>query len=320
MSTAQLKQTSVPVSSRYGPRILNGRANVHKGTDFPFGSAMGVSAFGSGTVVHVGRGSGGNAERGIYVQIRHADGIETSYHSLSRATVKQGQWVNMGDIIGYGGKTATGATGNHVHVGLWLNGSHVNLENYLTPGKVVTVSNSGAVTDGGSTPFPNDPAPAPAQGREDDMYLHWDTGGTGWFVNNSAWVAVSSPQHMALLRRMIAGKEDTFLRAEVDIMHSYIHQANEISSADFKPIHNSFKKIGEDLNYIHVVSPDSLKNIHTAVKGVKPTVDTAAIAKAVTDAVKAQIDALDIQVAIDYQKIASTVAALQGEALTNASQ
>lgn len=176
MPTAQLKQTSVGVSSPYGWRVLKktGQRNLHKGTDFPFGKSTGVSAFGSGTVVFAGRGTGANAERGLYVQIKHADGIETSYHSLSKITVKVGQRVNMGDIIGYGGATAMGASGNHVHVGLWLNGSHVNLENYLVPGKIVTVSNTGQVLGNNMKPLDNKPAASPAAPtkpqEEDDMY------------------------------------------------------------------------------------------------------------------------------------------------------
>lgn len=144
-SSAQLKQSTVPVTSRYGARILNGRVNIHKGTDFAFGINSAISAFGSGYVTFAGRGTGPNYERGLYVQIRHAPGIETSYHSLSRMTVKAGQTVNMGDTIGYGGKSAVGATGNHCHVGLWLNTNHVDLERFLTPGQIITITNAGRI-------------------------------------------------------------------------------------------------------------------------------------------------------------------------------
>lgn len=318
MSTAQLKQTSVGVSSPYGWRVLKktGQRNLHKGTDFPFGKSTGVSAFGSGTVVFAGRGTGANAERGLYVQIKHADGIETSYHSLSKITVKVGQHVNMGDIIGYGGMTAQGASGNHVHVGLWLNGSHVNLENYLTPGKVVTVSNTGQILGNDVKPIPNTPTSTPATPvveRTEDMFTHWDTSGTGWFVNNNAWVAVDSPQHMALLRRMISGKEDTFLRAEVDIMNSYLTKSYDLANK------GALTTLRADLDYLHIGSGDSLKAIHADVKK-SGGVDSSAIAKAVTDAVKAQVEGLDVKVDIDYDKIASVVTKLQGEAFTSAAQ
>lgn len=191
MSTAQLKQTTLPVSSPYGWRILKktGKRNLHKGTDFPFGTSVGVSAFGSGRVVAAGRGTGANAERGLYVQIVHAPGIETSYHSLSRINVRVGQQVNMGDIIGYGGTSAMGATGAHCHVGLWLNGSHVDLEKYLTPGQIVTVSNTGSVSGGGATPIDNSRPPAAKQkGTEMKHIYHpargyaliWDEGAYGY--------------------------------------------------------------------------------------------------------------------------------------------
>lgn len=193
MSTAQLRRTTLPVSSPYGWRILKktGKKNLHKGTDFPFGKTVGVSAFGSGRIKHAGWGTGANAERGLYVEIEHAPGIATSYHSLSGLApgVRTGAHINMGDILGFGGTTAAGATGSHCHVGLWLNGQHVDLEKYLTPGQTVTISNTGAVSGAGSTPFNNTP-PAPPKPKETDMKhiyhpdrgyaLIWDEGAYGY--------------------------------------------------------------------------------------------------------------------------------------------
>lgn len=166
MSTANLRQTTVPITSHYGWRVLNGRDNLHKGTDHAFSKNTGVSAYGAGKVIFAGRAPyyqpgtkfvHPNYERGLYVQITHAPGIETSYHSLSKLgpDIYVGKQVEMGDIIGYGGRTAVGATGDHCHVGLWLNGSHVDSERYLTPGKIVTVSNTGQTADAGSKSIPN---------------------------------------------------------------------------------------------------------------------------------------------------------------------
>lgn len=220
MSTAQLRMTTVPITSRYGPRILNGKPNTHKGNDHAFGNQMGVSAYGDGVVTHAGWGTGPNAERGIYVDLEHASGINTSSHSLSRVTVKKGQRVKMGDILGYGGKTAWGATGHHVHKGLWLNGQHVDETKYLKPGAIVTLSNTGAVLAGGSaTPTINTPAPAAPKSKDSDMRLEWDTGGTGYLVGEKGWLALPSVQVYQLFERVwYREKPDTFLKAEVDIM------------------------------------------------------------------------------------------------------
>lgn len=167
MSVANLRQTTVPIISHYGKRLLNGRENIHKGTDHAFSKSMGVSAYGSGKVIFAGRAPyyypgtkivHPNYERGLYVQITHAPGIETSYHSLSKLNVSVGDQVEMGDIIGWGGRTAVGATGDHCHVGLWLNGNHVDSEKYLTPGRVIEVSNTGRTSDLGAVPLPNTPA------------------------------------------------------------------------------------------------------------------------------------------------------------------
>lgn len=162
MSTARLRQTTMRVTSAYGPRILNKKANVHKGTDFPFGTRDAVGSFGAGRVVFAGRRLWGHPdfERGLHVIVEHAPGILTSYHSASRLLVKTGDVVAMNQPLCYGGRTAVGATGDHCHIGLWLNGNHVDLEKYLTPGVVVAISNDGIVLGGNATDFDN---------TEDDM-------------------------------------------------------------------------------------------------------------------------------------------------------
>lgn len=138
MATADLKMTAVPVTSKYGPR--KGYTVPHKGVDTANGAAYPHSTFGDGEVIHAGWGTGANAERGLYVQVRHAPGIETSYHSLSSIAVAKGDTVKRGDIVGNAGTTAQRATGRHVHNALWLGGVHVDPLVYLAPGKVVTVT------------------------------------------------------------------------------------------------------------------------------------------------------------------------------------
>lgn len=176
MSTAKLRQTTLPVTSKYGLRILKstGAENFHKGTDFPFTDTTPVSSFGAGRVTFAGRRPyyypgtrtrHPDWERGIHVIVEHAPGIATSYHSLDRLTVSTGDWVELGETVGYGGQSALAATGDHCHVGLWLNGQHVDLEKYLTPGEIVEISNSGTVLTDGATHFDN---------TEDDMYTDAD--------------------------------------------------------------------------------------------------------------------------------------------------
>lgn len=224
MATATLRMTQVPITSRYGPRTLNGRPNTHKGTDHAFGNAMGVSTYGDGVVTHAGRRGGADAERGIFVEVAHANGIGTSYHSLSRVTVKAGQSVRMGDIVGYGGKTATGATGHHCHVGLWLRGNHVDETRFLKPGVKVTINENGSVSvaGGNATPInntPSTPANAGLTSKDEKLRLSWDTGGTGYLVSEKGWLGLPSMQIYNLFNRLIyRATPDTFLKAEVDLM------------------------------------------------------------------------------------------------------
>lgn len=171
MATAVLKFTTVPVTSKYGPRP---RFSVpHKGADTANGSKYPHSVFGDGVVTFAGRRPRGHPdyERGIHVIVNHAPGIDTSYHSLSRVNVKAGDRVKMGDIIGWAGTSAVGANGDHVHNGLWLNGNHVDPLKYLVPGKPVTVSTGG-------TALGSKPVPIPATGtntlEEDDMFTDAD--------------------------------------------------------------------------------------------------------------------------------------------------
>lgn len=163
MATAVLKFTTVPVTSKYGWRTLklSGVRNLHEGCDTANGSKYPHSAFGDGVVVESPQESK-HWKYGWYIRIKHADGIETSHHSLDkRALFKKGQQVRMGQIIGYAGSSAMAASGNHVHNALWLNGKHVDPLKYLTPGVAVTISNTGNLAAGnGATIIDNE---------EDDM-------------------------------------------------------------------------------------------------------------------------------------------------------
>ena len=158
MPTVALKMSSVRITSKYGPRILNGRVNVHKGVDFAFGSGVPVSSWGDGIITESAR----HYEYGYYVRVAHAAGIVTSYHSLLSLGKPVGTVVNMGETVGLAGKSALGTTGPHLHAGLWINGNHVDPMKYLKQGQVVYLTLSGgnlSTTD--HAPFDNTPKPTP---------------------------------------------------------------------------------------------------------------------------------------------------------------
>lgn len=167
MATATLRMTSMGLSganSHYGWRKIRSGGrwinNYHEGMDCPFGPTVPISAWGSGTVVASAQGSK-HWEYGWYIRIRHASGIETSYHSMNRPSpYRVGQWVAMGATVGYGGMSALGASGFHCHFGLWVNGKHKDPQRYLKPGALVklTVNPFGMISSTGAVPFPNTPS------------------------------------------------------------------------------------------------------------------------------------------------------------------
>ena len=101
----------------------------HTGTDITgtgYGSNIYASA--AGTVVKVKWGSTGY---GYYVIINHGNGIQTLYAHCSNIYVKQGQYVNQGDVIAAMGSTGN-STGTHLHFEIRINGQYVNPLKYIS--------------------------------------------------------------------------------------------------------------------------------------------------------------------------------------------
>ena len=86
------------------------RGRRHQGVDLPLKVGDPIRAAFTGKVrISKYWGAYGNV-----VVIRHENGIETFYAHLSQRLVEQDQWVNAGDVIGYGGSTGR-STGPHLH-------------------------------------------------------------------------------------------------------------------------------------------------------------------------------------------------------------
>lgn len=123
------------MASGYGMRIhpIYKTFKLHTGMDFTAPVGTEIRATGNGVVGKVefnGRGYGNN------VIINHGYGYQTLYGHMSRMTVRPGQRINRGDIIGYVGNSGT-STGPHLHYEVHKGGSPVNPVNYyyndLTP-------------------------------------------------------------------------------------------------------------------------------------------------------------------------------------------
>ncbi|GJL62702.1 MAG: peptidase M23 [Nitrospirales bacterium] len=111
------------ISGRFGSRrVINGQAkNPHSGEDIAAPKGTKVVAMNTGTVSltldHFFTGKG--------VLLNHGVGLYSMYFHLSTISVKEGEVVKKGQIIGQVGSTGR-ATGPHLHWGVRLNGSRIN--------------------------------------------------------------------------------------------------------------------------------------------------------------------------------------------------
>ena len=95
---------------------------MHTGIDFVAKLGTKIYSTGDGVVKNVFRERGGY---GIHVVISHGFGYETLYAHLSKFSVKPGQRVLRGQIIGAVGNTGT-STGPHLHYEVIKNGKKIN--------------------------------------------------------------------------------------------------------------------------------------------------------------------------------------------------
>lgn len=147
MVNVNVRSTKQRKTSSYGWRTFKGSKSFHQGTDFAFSKGAAVSSWTAGKVVAVGN-DGHKVNRGKYIIIEAAPGVRFSYHSLHTQTVKVGQTVKQWQTIGTAGDSAN-STGSHLHVGLWLDGVHKNVEDYV---KLDGVARSVSFPTKGTTP------------------------------------------------------------------------------------------------------------------------------------------------------------------------
>jgi len=111
------------ISSRYGMRRhpILGYRRMHSGMDFRARHGTPIVAVTDGRVQSAGRAGGcGNA-----VKLDHGGGLATRYCHMSRMSVRRGQQVRRGQVIGYVGSTGL-STGPHLHYEMYRGGRHIN--------------------------------------------------------------------------------------------------------------------------------------------------------------------------------------------------
>ena len=93
-------------------------SRYHTGLDFRAAYGVPIRAVKSGTVIYAGNSGDWS---GNHVAVRHGDGMTTMSSHMSRMSVRAGQSVQAGQIIGYVGQTGR-AFGPHLHFELYPRG------------------------------------------------------------------------------------------------------------------------------------------------------------------------------------------------------
>ena len=122
--------TPYPISSGFGMREhpVTGGQKKHNGIDFSAPWGANILAVADGQVSFAGdMGGCGNA-----VEINHSGGYLSKYCHALKVLVQKGQSVKAGTPIALVGTTGT-STGNHLHLGIKLNGQ------YIDPKKVIPI-------------------------------------------------------------------------------------------------------------------------------------------------------------------------------------
>jgi len=115
------------ITSRFGELSELRSHRPHTGIDIaaPLGSPVRATA--DGRVAWVGYEPGGY---GLYLVLEHRNGISTLYAHLEQATVKAGQMVRRGDVVGSVGNSGL-STGPHLHYEVRAGGRPVDPQPYL---------------------------------------------------------------------------------------------------------------------------------------------------------------------------------------------
>lgn len=116
------------ITSNYGWRTLRGQRNLHTGIDISAPNGTEIHAVDDGKVIVV---KSLTYSYGKHVIIDHGNGISSVYAHMSRIGCSVGDTVKRGDVIGYVGSTGN-STGNHLHLEIRKNGSHVSPWNYVS--------------------------------------------------------------------------------------------------------------------------------------------------------------------------------------------
>jgi murein DD-endopeptidase MepM/ murein hydrolase activator NlpD len=110
-----------PLSSDFGLRMRGMRPDIHRGVDFPVPTGTQIRAIADARVRFAGTMSG----FGNVVWLDHGGTILSVYAHLSSISVRQGDSVRRGEVVGLSGATGD-VTAPHLHFEVWRGGREVD--------------------------------------------------------------------------------------------------------------------------------------------------------------------------------------------------
>ncbi len=119
----------IALASGFGFRVhpIYKVKKLHTGIDFAASIGTPIYATADGKVIEVSIKFSGY---GKMVEIDHGFGYRTRYAHMHDFSVRQGQAVKRGDLIGYVGNTGL-STAPHLHYEVLMNGTHINPVHYF---------------------------------------------------------------------------------------------------------------------------------------------------------------------------------------------
>jgi len=123
------------VNSNFGIRIspFSKKIKKHQGLDFSVPMNSAIYATADGVVKSVGK----TGTYGLVIDIEHSNRVMTRFAHLSRASVKKGDKVCRGEIIGMSGSTGR-STGPHLHYEIRVDKKPVDPKLFLGIGAVIS--------------------------------------------------------------------------------------------------------------------------------------------------------------------------------------